>query len=143
MHPLGAVTLLVTVSDYPQQITKDVTFLVVDCSSAYNVILGCPTLNSWKAITLTYHLLIKFPTEYGVGEVRGDQVATCKCYIALPEMDDHLQTMCIEEQQTVAELVERLEEVNLENSRPERTNRIGTLASQSVCQALTIFLREN
>ena len=59
------------------------------------------------------------------------------------EMDDHLQTMCIEEQQTVAELVERLEEVNLENSRPERTNRIGTLASQSVCQALTIFLREN
>ena len=47
------------------------------------------------------------------------------------EMDDHLQTMCIEEQQTVAELVERLEEVHLENSRPERTNRIGTLASQS------------
>ena len=97
MHPLGAVTLLVTVSDYPQQITKDVTFLVVDCSSAYNVILGCPTLNSWKAITLTYHLLIKFPTEYGVGEVRGDQVAACKCYIALLEMDDHLQTMCIKE----------------------------------------------
>ena len=97
MHPLGAVTLLVTVSDYPQQITKDVTFLVVDCSSAYNVILGRPTLNSWKAVTSTYHLLIKFPTEYGVGEVRGDQVAACKCYIALLEMDDHLQTMCIKE----------------------------------------------
>ena len=97
MHPLGAVTLLVTVSDYPQQITKDVTFLVVDCSSAYNVILGRPTLNSWKAVTSTYHLLIKFPTEYGVGEVRGDQVAAYKCYIAVPEMDDHLQTMCIKE----------------------------------------------
>ena len=97
MHPLGAVTLLVTVSDYPQQITKDVTFLVVDCSSAYNVILGRPTLNSWKVVTSTYHLLIKFPTEYGVGEVRGDQVAACKCYIALLEMDDHLQTMCIKE----------------------------------------------
>ena len=38
--PLGAVTLSVVVGDYPQQITKDVTFLVVDCSSTYNVILG-------------------------------------------------------------------------------------------------------
>ena len=29
--PLGAITLSVTVSDYPQQIIQDVTFLVVDC----------------------------------------------------------------------------------------------------------------
>ena len=46
VHPLGAVTLPVTVGDYLQQVTKDVTFLVVDCSSVYNVILGHPTLNS-------------------------------------------------------------------------------------------------
>ena len=72
MYPLGAVTLPVIVEDYPQQIVRDVTFLVVDCSSAYNAILGRPTLNSWKAVTSTYHLMIKFPTEYGVGEVRGD-----------------------------------------------------------------------
>ena len=69
--PLGAVTLSVMVGDYPQQITKNVTFLVVDCSSAYNAILGRPTLNSWKAVTSTYHLMIKFPTDYGVGELRG------------------------------------------------------------------------
>ena len=36
VNPLGTVTLLVMVDDYPQQITKDVTFLVVDCLSAYN-----------------------------------------------------------------------------------------------------------
>ena len=69
VYPLGAVILPMTVGDYPQQITKDVTFLVVDCSSAYNAILGCLTLNSWKAVTSTYHLMIKFPTKYGVGEV--------------------------------------------------------------------------
>ena len=40
VFPLGAVMLLVTVGDYPQQITKDVTFLVVDYSFAYNAILG-------------------------------------------------------------------------------------------------------
>ena len=46
IFPLGAVTLSVVVGDYPQQIIKDVTFLVVDCSSAYNAILERPTLNS-------------------------------------------------------------------------------------------------
>ena len=75
VYPLSVVTLPVMVGDYPQQILKDVSFLVVDCSSAYNAILGQPTLNLWKAVTSTYHLMIKFPTEYGVGEVRRDQVA--------------------------------------------------------------------
>ena len=89
-HPLGVVTLSVIVGDYLQQITRDITFLVVDCLSAFNVILGCSTLNSWKAITSTYHLMIKFPTEYRVGKVRGDQVAARECYIAMLEMDDHL-----------------------------------------------------
>ena len=37
--PLGAITLSVMVGDYPQQIAKDVSFLVVNCLSAYNVIL--------------------------------------------------------------------------------------------------------
>ena len=90
--------LPVMVGDYPQQFTKDVTFLVVDCSFAYTAILGRPTLNSWKAVTLTYHLIIKFPTKYGVGEIRGDQVVVRECYIAMLEMDNHLQKMNIEEQ---------------------------------------------
>jgi len=34
VYPLSVVTLLVTVGDYPEQITKDITFLVVNCSSA-------------------------------------------------------------------------------------------------------------
>ena len=42
------------------------------------------------------------------------------------EMDDHLQTINIEEQQTVAELVEELVEILLDDSRPEQTTRIGT-----------------
>ena len=70
-------------------------------------------------------------------------MATCECYIAMLEMDDHLQTICIEEQQMVAEPVEMLEEVLLHHSRPKQTTRIGTLASQPVRQALTTFLREN
>ena len=42
----------------------------------------------------------------------------------------------------VVESMEGLKEV-LDDSRPERTTRIGTLAGPLVCQALTTFLREN
>ena len=86
-------------------------------------------MNSWKAVTSTYHLMIKFPTKYEVGEVRGDQVAAREYYIAMLEMDDNQQTMCIKEQQTIAEPVEELEEVTLDDSRPKRTTKMGTLAS--------------
>ena len=87
--------------------------------------------------------MIKFPTNYGVEEVLGDQVVARECYIAMLEMDDHLQTMSIEEQWMVAEPVEGLEEVLLDDSRPEQMTRIGILASSPVRQALTTFLREN
>ena len=84
----------------------------------YNAILGRLTLSSWKAVTSTYHLMIEFPIEYRVGKVRGDQVVARECYVAMMEMDDHLQAMCIEKQRTVAEPVEGLEEILLDDSRP-------------------------
>ena len=143
MLPLGVVTLSVVVGDYPQQITKDVTFLVVDCSSAYKAILGRPTLNLWKAITSTYHLMIKFPTDYKVGELRGNQVAACELYVAMMEMDDHLQAMSIKEHRMTTEPIEKFGEVFLDDSNLERTTKIGTLASPTVHQAITTFLRSN
>ena len=73
--------------------------------------------------------MIMFPTEYGIGELRGDQVAARECYIVMLKMEDHQQTICIEEQRTMAESVEELEEVTLNESRPERTTMMGTLAS--------------
>ena len=87
--------------------------------------------------------MIKFPTEYGIGELRGDQVAARECYIAMLEMEDHQQTMCIGEQRTIAGPVEELEEVILDESRPGRTTRMGTLASSTVRQDLANFLRMN
>ena len=87
--------------------------------------------------------MINFPTEYRVGEVQGDQVVARECYIAMLEMDNHLQTICIKEQQTVAESVEGLEEVLLDDSKPDQITKIGTLASPPIRQALTTFLREN
>ena len=60
--------------------TRQLDFLVVDCPSLYNVIIGRPTLNRWKVATSTYYLKVNFSTENGVGKVKGDQVVARECY---------------------------------------------------------------
>ncbi|XP_075653600.1 uncharacterized protein LOC142623992 [Castanea sativa] len=80
VYPKGIMTLKVIIGAYPKQQTRQLNFLVVDCPSSYNVIIRRPTLNRWKAATSTYCLKIKFPTEVGVGEVKGDQVLARECY---------------------------------------------------------------
>ena len=51
--------------------------------------------------------------------------------------------MNIEEHQTTTELVEKLEEVFLDDSDHERTTKIRTLANPAIRQELTAFLRSN
>ena len=125
VQPVGTIMLPVVVGAYPQQVTRNVNFLVVDCSSSYNAIIGRPTLNNWKAVTSTYHLSVKFPTEYGVGEVQGDQLAVRECYLAMLAMDEQAQTMNIEERRIVAEPTEALEEIPLDEDDPGKSTRIG------------------
>ena len=72
VYPKGIVTLTITVGIHLRQLTRQLDFLVVDCPLSYNVIIGRPTLNRWKAATSTYYLKVKFPMENGVGEVKGD-----------------------------------------------------------------------
>lgn len=82
-------------------------------------------LNAWRAATSTYHLLVKFPTKHGIVEARGDQMAACECYIAMLEMDNHLQALNINEQRVVVEPTEDLEEVSLDDNIPGRITHIG------------------
>jgi hypothetical protein len=80
VFPIGIIPLPVTVGTTPQLATVMVDFLVIDRPYVYNAIVGRPALNKLKVATSTYHLMMKFPTEEGVGVVRDDQLAARKCY---------------------------------------------------------------
>ena len=99
---------------------------MVDCPSSYNVIIGRPTLNRWKAATSTYYLKVKFPTENCVGEVKGDQVLTRECYQAVLAAKENRMWMIEEKKE---ENVEALETVELVNEKPMKTTKIGTTIS--------------
>ena len=143
MQPVGTISLPVVVGAYPQQVTRNVNFLVVDWSSSYNAIIWRPTLNSWKAVTSTYHLSVKFPTKYGIEEVQGDQLATRECYLAMLAMDEQTQTMNIEERRIVAEPTEALEDVPLDKDDPAKSTRIGADLEGEIKKGLICFLRKN
>ena len=73
---------MLTLGDPPCQATTAVKFLIVDASSAYNMLLGRPSLDAIKAILSAYNMVIKFPTTGGVGMVQGDQRVAKECYSA-------------------------------------------------------------
>ena len=100
-------------------------------------------MNSWKAITSTYHLSVKFPTEYGVGEMQGDQLAARECYLAMLAMDEQTQTMNIEERRIVAEPIEALEDIPLDEDDTGKSTRIGADLEGKIKKGLIRFLREN
>ena len=132
--------LTIKVRFHPQQLTRQLDFLVVDCPSSYKVIIGGPTLNHWKAETSIYFLKVKFPIENGVGKVKGDQVLAKECYQAvLATKENH--TWMIEEKEE--ERVEALETVELGDGEPTKTMRIGTTLSDQMKRRLVQFLKGN
>ncbi|GAV64575.1 hypothetical protein CFOL_v3_08093 [Cephalotus follicularis] len=80
IHPLGFINLSVVAGTAPRQTQVEMTFLVIDTPSPYNAIVGRPGLNMLEVIVSTRHLTVKFPTRFGVGEVRGDQEVARQCY---------------------------------------------------------------
>uniref|UniRef100_A0A2N9HNF1 Uncharacterized protein n=1 Tax=Fagus sylvatica TaxID=28930 RepID=A0A2N9HNF1_FAGSY len=141
--PVGIVTLPITVGTHPKTISKTVDFLVVNCPSAYNAIIGRPTLNRLRAVTSTYHLLLKFPTEHGIGEVRGDQIAARECYLASLGSGGQNQTMSIEEQKILVKPSGELDTVELEDGQPERTTKVGADLPPEMKESLVQFLKDN
>ncbi|KAM1084871.1 hypothetical protein ACFX19_023520 [Malus domestica] len=80
VQPLGSIHLPFTIGTGPYTTTITTNFLVVDCLTAYNVIFGRTCINDLKAMVSPHMLLMKFPTPYGNGYIRGNQLSARSCY---------------------------------------------------------------
>jgi len=65
---------------YAEGVNMSIKFLVVDCQSAYNMILGRPWIHAMGAVPSTLHQMVKFPTPWGIRIIRGDQENSRSCY---------------------------------------------------------------
>ena len=143
--PLGSIQLVLTLGKPPCQATTTARFLIVDAPSAYNMLLGRPSLNPIKAIPSAYHMMIKFLTVHGVGMARGDQRVARECYTAsmkqkavdnvyMDELDMRDEVL------TRSEPSEELEPVSLDDD-PEHLAYIGSKLAEDLKGLLTQFLR--
>ena len=83
---------------------------------------------------------VKFPTDNGVGEVKGDQVLAKECYQAvLAAKENH--TWMIEEKEEGK--MEALETVELAEGKANKMTKIGTTLSLEMRTRLIQFLKEN
>ncbi|RRT31974.1 hypothetical protein B296_00049408 [Ensete ventricosum] len=82
----------VTFGGEPKSKTLMVSFIVVKLPSAYNAIIGRPTLNRLRAVVSTYHRILKFPTRTEVGEVRSDPRESRQCYLTATMLSKKLRT---------------------------------------------------
>ena len=113
---------------------------MIDYPLSYNVIIGRPTLNSWKVATSTYCLKVKFLIENGVGEVKGDQVLAKECYQAVLATEENHTWMIKEKEE---DKVEALETMELVEGETVKTTRIGMTLSPEMRTRLVQFLKEN
>ena len=145
--PLGSIQLVLTLGEPPCQATTTARFLIVDAPSAYNMLLGRPSLNAIKAVPSAYHMIIKFPTVHGVGTVRGDQRVARECYTAsmkqkavdnvnVGELDSRDEVL------TRPEPSEELEPVSLDDDL-EHLAYIDSKLAKDLKSLLTQFLRQN
>ena len=163
----GLITLPVTMGEAPYQITRMISFLVVNRPSVYNVIIGRPTLNGMRAVTSTYHLMMKFPSGNEIGTIRGNQSEARSCYVAATcgkEAKDMVATIFQVEDPLPIELkvarplgeldprdqdkerrgetAMELIDVCLDDTRPERVVKIGAGLPTMVQTVLEAFMRE-
>nr|XP_025611805.1 uncharacterized protein LOC112705167 [Arachis hypogaea] len=78
---MGSVWLQTTLGKFPSSKTSDIQYLVVDCFSPYNLILGRPFLNRFGTIVSTIHLCVKFPLQDNtIATIHNDAREARECY---------------------------------------------------------------
>ncbi|XP_072080867.1 uncharacterized protein [Arachis hypogaea] len=156
---LGSVWLQTTLGEHPLSKTYDIQYLVVDCFSPYNLILGRPFLNKFGTIVSTVHLCVKFPLQDDqVVTIHGDHKEARQCYNISMKFQNRStkQVNNVDLKQSGhsladldprADFLERpkpsddLQKVYFNND-PNKFTYVGTSISKFELQAITTFLQE-
>ena len=81
MEVRGYIELRTTFTDGLASRTEKIRYVVVNASSAYNILLGRPTLNRTGAVPSTRHMKVKLPSMEGmIITICSDQKEAKKCY---------------------------------------------------------------
>ena len=168
-YPVGVKKLTVRVGEKDNSRTVDVNFLVVDVPMAYNVIIERPTLSMLKAVVAPYLLLMQFELDdRGVGKLFGDQRMARECYyVSLkslgrkeeapvtelsgpsksakkgdPEAVMTLLASAEDHGRSRPEPTVEIEEIPLDDNRPDRVVRVGHSLAPTVKEAIVTLLRQ-
>uniref|UniRef100_A0A2N9IC67 Uncharacterized protein n=1 Tax=Fagus sylvatica TaxID=28930 RepID=A0A2N9IC67_FAGSY len=131
IRPMGRITLNV----HTGPISLETEFVVIDVPSPYTAIMGRRWLHRLKAVPSSFHQKLRFPTDFGIMEIKGDQVASKQCIMAALEKarDTHTETYSsCEELDTV-----------IFSSDPEKYFKIGRELSPGNRTELIDFLVSN
>ena len=145
--PLGSIQLVLTLGDPPCKATIVVRFLIVDAPSAYNILLGRPSLNAIRAILLPIIWLSNSPLRMGVGMVRGNQRIARECYSASMKQraveSIYMDELDIRDEVGIRPTPsEELELIQLDD-QPEHLVYIGSRFAKDVRDLLVHFLKQN
>ncbi|XP_064999835.1 uncharacterized protein LOC135633826 [Musa acuminata AAA Group] len=150
ISPLGAITLPLTLGTPPKSKTVMTTFLVVDLPTAYNAILGRPTLNKVRAVVSTYYRTVKFQTREGVGGVTGSPQESRRCYLTSVSLCKRTRGEApLEDPREAKKPAPHPEprgstvDVPLREARPDQTVKVGSELPEQEREQLVGLLREN
>ncbi|CAL8991628.1 unnamed protein product [Prunus brigantina] len=154
VEPIGSIQLPLVIGSGQRRAFIYTHFLVVSCPTAYNAIIGRPALTRMKAILSPHMLLLKFPTQSGIGQVRGDQLSARVCYVSSTTKAANQtprqgtpETLAVTHPNLSnatpqAQPAEELETISLSDVQ-DRQVRIGTSLSPSLRSEFISFLRAN
>ncbi|KAK0585667.1 hypothetical protein LWI29_032085 [Acer saccharum] len=161
VRSLGTVKLLVRFGTAPCRRTILLDFIVVDIHNwPYNALLGRPFLNKARAVTSIHALKVKFPTEFGVGELKGSQEMARRANLSIFKDKTRVETLSVFEvnkemqeenlgafeldprDKSSREKEEPTESIVLDETEPDKTVKIGARLAEQVKRDVSNLLIE-
>lgn len=137
----------ITIPVHAAKVNLHITFILLDSPSTYNFILGRPWIHEMRVVPSTFHQVIRFPTTWGVKEIRREQGTSHDCYRntlkAKPSTLLQLQSTSIELSDPNHLGIDELDDVCIHPNFPDHKVHIGECLSFELLYVLIKFLKQH